>query len=399
MAIISLVIACIATILHAQSFAIFQVAGSTYNGISATRTGVSAQATASFDTTNKQMMARSAHIARAGISNVKIIESNFFVDSGFEVGSGATAVIKASIEYPQGVCTQILFSGSSSGNVVNGSTLLSDGVNVSIPNGATFWVRRYWTSTGGVIYTGNIQTITGDNLNVGVSGIADQTVSCDGITNSGSNILSIPLAIVSPIAVPSLCFLGDSITYGIGDSTSANGDRGAVARSIGPTFGYTNLGAPSDKAQTYVAQSHAGRGATYPYCSHKIVWYGANDLNGGRTAAQLESDLTTVYGTLGTGARVFQNSILPWDSNAPTCSTVLSWEAQRLILNDALKGGSFGPSKGAFDTSGVVETSIDSGAWKTTPQAWSGDCIHPNPFGAGQIATIGAIDVSRIILP
>lgn len=391
-------------LLYAQSFAIFQTASLAYNGISATRVGSISQATSQFDVTNKQMMARSTHIARSDVANVQLLDSNFYVqtDGGQELGSGAAATVTASIEYPAGVCTQIKFSGSSSGSVPNSGTLVSDSAAVSIPNGSTFWVRRYWTSTGGVIYGpvngGGFTTITGDVTRVGVSGILDQTVSCDAITNNVSGF-SMPLGIISTISKPSLCILGDSIAFGIGDSTSATGDKGMVARAIGPAFGYTNLAAPSDSAFAYTIRTHTGRAATYPYCSHKIIGYGANDLNGGRSLAQLETALTSVYASLGVGARAFQNTILPWDSNPAACSTPTGWETARVTFNDALKGGTYGPSKGMFDTAGAVETSTDSGAWKTTPQAWSGDCIHPSDFGAAQVATLGAIDTTRIVLP
>lgn len=383
-------------------FALFQVHSLTYSGISATRAAVNQ---GSLDTTNKQLMTRSGHFARSTITSIKIIASNFYVDLGtqLETGSGATATVTASVEYPAGVCTQLLFSASASGSISDGSTLESDVVNVSIPSGAQFWIRQFWTSTGGTIYSGfppgGDATNMGDSLRVAVSGLTDQTVSCGTVTKNVNDSLHWPLAIISRITAPSVCIIGDSIAAGTGDDYSASGDLGSVARSIGSSFGYTNLAIPSSRADEFVS-SHTQMVKVLPFCTAGIIEYGTNDLSSGHSVAQLESDLTTIYGYFSVGSQIFQTTILPRPSTSNGCTTLggqtlPTWEANRLTFNDALKGGSFGPVSGQFDLSSAVETAVDSGFWITSPR-YSIDCIHGNQAGYLHIQSSGVIDTSRI---
>lgn len=381
----------------------------TYYGLSATRPAVN-YVTSSFDTTNKQLMARSGHFARSPISSIQIVTSNFYVDATpgiqrVETGSGATATVTASIEYPAGVCTQVLFSGVSSGSIADGNILLSDSIAVSIPSGAQFWVRQFWTSAGGAIYTffppGANLADMGDALRVAVSGLSDQTVSCGTVTKNVNDALHWPLGIISPMAAPSVCIIGDSIAAGSVDDYSPSGDMGSIARSIGPVFGYVNMAVPSEKAQDFI-NSHTQRAKMFSYCSAGIVEHGTNDMAAaiGATAAQLEGLLTTIYGYF-SGPQVFQSTILPRPTTTDGCATLgnqtlPSWEAQRVIFNDALKTSSFGPISGNFDVASAIETSTDSGFWITSPR-YSGDCIHPNLAGNIHIPNTGAINTARII--
>lgn len=372
----------------------------TYDGLSSTRAQVNTFQT--FDTTNKQLMVRSTHVTRSAITQIKIIASNFYVDqtTRAETAPGAAATVTASIEYPSGTCTPLLFSSSSSGTIADGSTLTSDYATVAIPAGVQYWVRQYLTSTAGAIYNNVAPQITGDILRKAASGLVDQTVSC-GVIAGGGGGMHFPLAIISPITVPSVCITGDSIGWGTGDTPTSNGDQGIVARSIGPAFGYSNLAVPSDAAYFFLA-SHTQRVKVFPFCTHFINEYGTNDFAAGHSLATVKADLTSIY-NLYPNSRVFQTTILPRPTTSNGCTTLggqtlPSWEASRVSLDDQLRLNTFGPPLGSFDTASPVETALNSGFWITSPQQ-SADCVHPNSTGYGTVTSSGAIDTSRIHLP
>lgn len=371
-----------------------------YEGLVATR--AASNWITSFDTTNKQIMVRSTHIARDNITSLKIIASNFYTTGGAELGSGATATVSASVEYPSGTCTQILFSGSASGSIADGSTLTADYSTVSIPNGATFWIRQFWQSSGGALYYISYPTITGDQLKKAVSGLADQTLTCGAITG-GATGLMLPLAIIAQTTKPTICVVGDSIAWGLQGLPTTAGDNGIITPTTGPLFGYSNLSAPGEAANVFVLNS-TQRQKVFPYCSHAISNYGSNDLAASRTVAQIKTALTSIYGFFSAGVKVFQTTILPRPSTSNSCATLggqtlQSFEANRVTLNTDLRSAAFGPNSGMFDASSIVETGLNTGFWDTSPSAYSNDCIHPNTFGYATVTSSGIIDTSRIHLP
>lgn len=378
-----------------------------YQGIAATRGGISV--TGTLDTTNKQMMVKTTHVARSPITSLKIVTSNFYFNptTRVEAGSGAVASISASIEYPSGTCTQVLFSASANGSIPDINTLTSDATMLFIPTGAQFWVRQFWRSTGGIIYTASYPQVTGDQIKRAVSGLTDQTMSCDAITG-GATGLHLPLAIIASTASPTLCLLGDSIPFGnitatTFDTPNANGDLGLLSPTLGPLFGYSNISASADTAASFVA-GNTQRVKVLPFCSHGIVEYGTNDLFAGDSAATLQANLSTIYGLFPATSKVFQTTILPRPTTSDGCATLgnqtlPSFEAARLTMNNALKGATFGPNSGTFDTSSLVETATNSGFWKTSPSLWSADCIHPSVFGYAQYPSSGIIDTARIHRP
>lgn len=387
-----------------------------YEGLIATRARVNNIGSfPGFDTTNKQLMVRSTHVARTDITSLKIMAVNFYRSSsgGFEPGSGATATVSASVEYPATTCTRITFSSSNDGSIPDADVLLSDSTSVTIPNGATFWIRQYIRSSGGTIYdTPFPGRITGDQFKVGVT-VTDQTMSGDTITG-GDVGMHFPLGIIGPTRNPSVAIIGDSIGYGLGGSPTSIGDMGTVAPSIGPVFAYTDLSVPGERAGStngYVNAS-INRAKIYPYVSHIINELGLNDI------ADIPNDLPglkTRIGSLYTqlaarapSALVFQTTLTPGVSTSDACATLGGQtsfpevEAPRTGFNDELRAATFGPPGGCFELADVIETSRNSGFWKTSPQKYSDGptaCSHLNTYGYGRLVTDGAIDTSRIHKP
>lgn len=341
-------------------------------------------------------MQRSQHIARDVVANVRILASNFYVDNTLtEKGPGAVMTVSASVEYPAGVFTQILFSGSADGTIPDGGVLLSDVATVVIPTGATFWIRQWLRCTGGMIVSSQI-TIAGDRMVRGVSGIADQTMG--GTIGSGTAAaLNFPLAIIGTMTQPSVLLLGDSVAQGLGMAPDANGERGFIMK-ISPSFGHVNLAMPTMDLAAYAA-SNTQRKMAYQYCSHFINELGIGDLFHGDSVAQLETKLTTLYNSFvaaSASGKVFQTTYPPQTITTDACTTLVNQtfralETNRLAFNDILRAGTFLPNAGMFDVDLPVST---GGKWPVTPSQYSFDCAHPSTLGNSE--AIAMIDISRI---
>jgi hypothetical protein len=219
-----------------------------YTGLVATRGRVATN----FNGTNKQIMSRTFHVARDTLSSIRLVLGNWYALSNTspvtEAGSGAAATFTASIEYPSGTFTQVLFSGSATGNVSDGATLVSDATAVNIPIGATFWVRNFFQSTGGILFTNVMFSgATTDAAAYNTSGVTDQTMS-GTITNRTSGIANPPIAVIGLTRKKSYLLISDSRGYGVGDTPDATGDTGFLARPIGPNYAYINAGVSADEA-------------------------------------------------------------------------------------------------------------------------------------------------------
>ncbi len=375
-----------------------------YTGLVATRT----LAPISINTTNKQLMSRSPHYMRDSVTQVKVLFPNWYVNPSSthaELGSGADATITASIEYPAGVFTQILFGGLSSGTVPNGGNLVSDWVTVTIPDGALMWVRTFWTSTAGVLTIPHDLTGTGlpgAGLEVAVSGLTDKTMS--GTVTAGDNEYS-PVAIVATTTRPSVVIVGDSIC--LGDSSrevtgDASGDFGIVARSIGPNYAYASYCQNGDQAEDIVA-SHTNRAALFAYASHLISEYGSNDLyTNNASAATVLGLLQTIWGWMtDLGGHAYQTTITPRTTSTDNWATTGNQShvsgvinTRRIDLNTQIRGMASGLS-GYFDVADSAETARNSGLWRTTGAAngYVVDGIHPNTAGSVLVRDSRAINL------
>jgi hypothetical protein len=377
------------------------------------------------DTVNTLMMSRAGFIVRSALVSPKVVIANFasHVADYIQLAPGNAATVKASIEYPLGVCTPFLFSGSATGSVPNSDVLVSDALSISAPVGATAWYREWRQSAGGIVLNGLVngtQAIPGnpmgDATKVGTSGVADQTTSCDTITDSGGGLFHPPLALIDATTKPSVCILGDSVADGAGSGPNRVGDSGAIMRSIGPAFSYINIANDSSTAAVFNTNANTVK-KVFAYCSHLVVEW-VNDINNGATLGQFETSLNTVYSTFSaypknpSTATIFQTTNTPHttstDSWATTANqTVTATESVRVAFNDALRAGSFGPNGGMFDLDSALETALDSGLWKAgtsfpqcgAPGYWTTEGVHPYDCAATWTANSNVIDWTRIHYP
>lgn len=375
-----------------------------YTGLVATR----CLAPISLNTTNKQLMARSPHYSRTAITSLQVVLPNWYVNPASthaELGTGADATVTASIEYPEGVFTQILFSGIASGTVPNIGQLVSDACAVTIPINTLFWVRVFFQSTGGVLTVGhdlNGGSTPGCGLEVAVSGLTDKTMS--GTVTGADNEYS-PVAIIGTTTNRSVVIVGDSI--GLGDTTretvgDASGDFGVVARSIGPLYAYASYCQNGDQGEDLVA-SHTNRVALFQYASDLICEYGNNDVwTISASVAAVQSTLQTIWSymtDLGPEKKAYQTTITTrttstdnWATTTNQTTASSANEGRRLTLNAWLRALPTGLN-GCFDITTVLETGLGTGLWivNGAANAYTSDGTHPNTTSSILIRNSGVV--------
>jgi hypothetical protein len=329
------------------------------------------------NTTNKQLRARSAHVAMDAIVNPTLIFPNFFVD-GFgagatyaELGAGAASTITASIEYPSGTFTQVTFSGSSSGSIPNIGTLAGT-ATVSIAKGDWFWVRVFIANTGGVVFSlggvgggaGNVpgNFNLGDVLDAAASGLTDNTMGGAYTATSGTSRYS-PIIIASQTTLPSVLVVGDSKSYGENDAGDGRGDVGEVQRWISPYFANANWGIRGRDAGQFVANSTI-QTSFNSYFTHLVNEDGINCFIHGQSAATAATNtdaLAALFPTLKKYVTTILPSATTTDNYATTVNqTTASYNAGRVTENNRRRGIP-APWVGVFESADAVESSRDSG--------------------------------------
>lgn len=222
--------------------------------------------------------------------------------------TNTTGVHKVSLEDGAGNITRLTFNSATTGacsNAVNG-VLVSDPVTMTapIPAGQLMWFKDlYIDATNGILLRPNgVNLANGGGLQFGsaltdLSGTAGPITSTGTVTNSSGNEMPV-LFIATQTKVRSFCLYGTSRVFGTFDYfDGANADAGSLARSIGQYAAYINIGLGSDRADWFLA-SDAARLSLDTYCSDDLVEYTINDITGGRTAVQIEGNLTTINGLL-----------------------------------------------------------------------------------------------------
>lgn len=347
-----------------------------YTGSVATRSIVPAAANTAF----KQSMSRTRHRMMVGVTSLQVVFPAFYVatTSGVETAWGANSTITASIEYPTGTFTQILFSGSASGTVTNGSFLLSDGVSVTIPAQAYFYVRWFCQNSAAIGFA-NVDAgvaydaTNGEATTYAASGLTDQTLG--GTVTASNSAITTPLIILGTTSSPSCFCMGDSRCVGIYDAYVSAGAQqtliGEVTRWIGQYFAFTNFGSAGTSLVSWLA-SNSNQLALSKYFSHIICQFGTNDFGSGNiTAAQMIANILIARSLFG-AKPFFQTTCVIGSVSTDNWATLGNQtpdgdNAQVQLFNAALRAGTVvgmtGGITGYFDTDVAVESSAASGIW------------------------------------
>lgn len=339
---------------------------------------------------NTQSNSRTPHYARQNITSLQIVIPNWYVISQTETNGSGTATWTASVEYPAGTFTQILFAGVASGSVTAGNNLISDAVTVSIPNGAKFWIRMFQTTTGRIMYQ---QYYAGDGtaqIEFGVSGLADKTMSGTLSTTVGSKDAAIiaPCAIIANTTLPSVGVYGDSISVGRGDSDGVGRAlQGHLGRAFGAQFACGHVGISGDSISKLLA-SNSKRIGLLQYFSHVAINMGINDITGGASAATVQSDTNSMISLFGSKP-VAVCTMSPVSSGTWTTvggQTTSAFNSVRVAVNTQ-RLTNLPLARFVFDVNPTVENtpSPEDGLWTITGGANTDDGTHHNAVSASRL--------------
>lgn len=363
------------------------------------------------DMTNLQYNSRSHHIARDTITQLYAIFPNWFYNragSKNENTSGGTAIITASVEYPAGVFTRINFARQPAVQLLPGENGIGV-ANVNIPNGAVFWVREFRIASVSTTYLrGAIQDAgdfnNGERFEYAASGLTDKTMGGTIADTDGAapRNQAAPIALLGLTTKVAALLIGDSKNRGAVDAfgiTGTPGDQGELARSIGPSFGYSNCGAYGNTLDTFNGTAgHPRQVKLAVYATHVVSEYGINDITGGASLATMQARLQTFWGFFPT-KKVSHCTITPVSTSTDGWTTtanqsVVGTNSVRVAVNNWLRS-TVAPLWAVHEVADVVESARDSGIWKAdgvTPGLWTADGTHESKYAFEQIQASNVIN-------
>lgn len=321
-------------------------------------------------------MSRSEHISRDVIASLKLVIPNWYVDTDnntntwAELGTGSTASVKASIEFPAGTFTQVLFSASATGSIASGSNIVSDSLVIAIPKDTEFWVRVSFINTGGILYKPIVaNTALGDHIETTAT---DKTMS-GTILDSAPGYAFPPAAIIAQTNNRSVFLIGTSRTFGLKDTPDATGNIGQMERSLGPSYAYCNCGISFDSA-AHLAVNNAKRAAlANAYFTDVIVEHGANE--GSDTLATRQANLAIIYALFPT-LRIYGCTVTPNTTSSDSWATVANqtivWDLA--AFNDWIRTRPV-PLVAVFEISDLVSNAHNSNKWIP---GYTVDGVHEN---------------------
>jgi hypothetical protein len=362
--------------------------------------------------TNRQFNSRKHHYMRDNVTQIKIRLPNWYWArgaSGLEVAGTGTIGYEAAIEYPEGVYTRVTFAGVNAGVATGGNEVESDWCNVAIPKGAGFWVRVFANASHNIVFNAGIASpvtdqadeALGDAMEFAVSGVTNKVMGgtiTPTVTNASSPIFG-PVAILAMTREPTVFIDGDSREWGLletyGNAGDLDGDRGVLAKIIGPSFGYINAGGSGDSYQAWLT-SNTRRLALASYCSHVFLGKGVNDMRVSgsglaRSSAAVLADQQTAIG-LYAGKTILVKTIEP-SSNGTFADlagqTVDAGTANIQAFNVAQRAKPTGVSV-CFDVASAVEAPTAAGKWVPN---YTSDGLHHSA------ASHAAIKAANVINP
>ncbi len=232
------------------------------------------------------------------------------------------------------------FDGKRSVVIEPGGYAISDPIAIDIAAGQTIYERSYVLVGSGETWKITYRNTQTTRCEAGADRTAGGTLADGAIRGYKAAMILGP----SPGATMVAAF-GDSITWGSGDAEAAAGlDWGYLGRALGPAnIPLLNLGKPSEKAQDIT--DIAVRSARWRFigaAGKATLMYGINDLDNGRTTANVKADLLTI-GTLlqRRNTLVYVCTVTPHSSSSDSWATVgnqtaAANNASRVALNDWL---------------------------------------------------------------
>lgn len=334
---------------------------------------------------------------------------------GTDVDFPADMVIKASVEVA-GTIYRLLFNGTDTVTIKPGARVTSDSLGVEVTAGTDIYVRTFITSSN---WYGNTANFAGDGTDGGWTTTTDLTAPGSAAVGNSTHWQFGPMLITGiPASNKSIAvaIIGDSLSTGTGENatgmaassgwgSSNTVGGGFIMRALtNASIAHVSIGHGGERAYLFTDFVNRFRRTTYiDGCTHLICEAGVNDVFGGRTLAQIQSSLLSIWNLSNQrGLRTWQTTITPNTTSTDSWATVgnqttvnAGRETTRVQLNTwirdgapivngaavatgtttAIRAGAPGhPLKGYFEITDLVESARNSGLWKA---AYTADGLHP----------------------
>lgn len=340
---------------------------------------------------NKEFNARTVYKSNQAIHSLKIAYENFMVGNSTptedSTGLGTTRVY-ASVEYPAGTFTQILWSGVDHSDIVAGDLVISDYTlgDINIPANTDFWIRSFESSTNAGGYAANSfqNTARGELFESGNIGtLTNKTMS--GTIGAGTTSSAPMIAIIGTSTKNSVITVGDSKLNLVSltsllETTSTSG-AGYVGEIVGSfpdeTIPFVNLTRPGGQAQNFDT-FFVKEKLLLPFASDYVNEFGINDIFiGGRTSSQVAADNATINAEILAAhphAGIMMTTIGPkatsvtgaWNSTGD--QTTNGSNSTRITYNNLVRASSItGQDNGFAEVAWNLESAHDSGLWRVHP--------------------------------
>jgi lysophospholipase L1-like esterase len=276
----------------------------------------------------------------------------------------------------------VRFDGETGKDVVAGERFWSDPVDLEIPEGhllAFTWSISTFGVASPVPYAH--VPIASSFTARGASPAGQESAA--GFVSSGERLVA-PQAFATEVPATSrrLCFLGDSITQGIGSSKDTYRFWAArIASGLGPEVAVWNLGSGWARAADAASDGYWLYKAKQ--CAEVVVALGVNDLNtvANLTAPTLLGDLGTIIAALRahtSDVKIILFSVPPFNYSGAKYAV---WKQ----TNDAILGGQVPGADRTFDVGAVLSQPAPNDGLPRSEYVNGGDA-HPNDAGSAAIA-------------
>jgi len=370
--------------------------------------------------TQTEETSRFVYKAIGKISNITNLFFNFNAINTVTPSTFDDITVEAYVEYPSGTYNRITFNGGSNSVLVRkGFYVESDVWKFNIPANAVFWIRTKVLVTSGQVWLKNTAAYNGSAL--GGEGVANGNALTSAIANNTGYAYGCSAVLgISDTKNGAIIYKGDSISCGVGDSgTNYTGSLqgGLFFRTFGFNYPVLMTNIPGQGSVNYDKNTSINANffdELFTCAQFSISNLAINDLPY-FTLPQIQAYVISIWYTdKASGIGIYHTTCTPQTSSTDSWATLANqtingFETKRTGFNDWLRDGApldittklpvavgtassttivrMGtinhPALGYIEVADTLETSRNSGKWKTngTASFYTADGLHPTVNG------------------
>jgi lysophospholipase L1-like esterase len=343
--------------------------------------------------------------ASLGGSRVRVVLSNQYGTDALTVGAAHVALRDKDSSIQTASDRPLTFSGQSSTTIPPGAVMVSDAVNLNVPNMADLAVDIYLPGT-----TNNPSPLTMHNASFQTNYISESgnhvgKASLPVVGRTQSWFVLYRVEVAAPESVGTIVTWGDSITDGTRSTPDTNNrwpdhlTRRMLSQATPMRMGIANVGIAGNRVLSNAAfgvginalARFEHNALEQPGVTHIVVLEGINDIGGGRqNPTPTAEDLIAAYKQLverahSRGIKIYGATLTPFWGAAYYTDV---GEAKRQAVNEWIRNGK------AYD--GVIDfdkATRDPADPKKFLAAYD-SCDHLHPNDAGYKAMAESIDLA-----